>query len=113
MTRIAPGTHLKGLPSHVIALRCATGRNDITIDYDPEIHTLTLPKLDETIRAHVTVTTYEFFRQDDRILLKDLRLQDEAIILVRGHAVYANKDHYWSFFFDGNYPVVAIWHIKL
>jgi len=73
----------------------------------------TLQQLNGYVREHLKVKKKVYYRRAERFKLRDFLAgnTDRAVIVVLGHAIYANGQDYWSFFKNENDEVVCIWYL--
>jgi len=71
---------------------------------------LTIREMNRFVRMLFKVNKYYYHKRGTRPLLKELTLQQRAIVLIRGHYVFWHGDGLYDSFFDNaNDEVVAYW----
>ena len=117
MRKMLPPDYLSEEPCSVVAVICAL--KDLTGKETP----LCLPNLksdgyatledaNRFIRRNLSVKKRTDYKRGERPLLKELNLENPAVVCVYGHFLYVNKGSYWSFFDNEGDEVVAVWELK-
>lgn len=75
---------------------------------------LSLKGMNSLIRAHLPVKKRVDFKRGYRPNLRDFchGYSGKAVVCVRGHFVYVEKGDYYSYFFNGDDEVVAVWYLE-
>ena len=76
---------------------------------------LSLPEMNRLVRSVLSVRKYVYCKKGFRVPLSaflSLYPQDNAIVVVTGHVVYAHKGSYDSFFDNGRDLVTAVWFLE-
>ena len=116
MIRQDPESYLYDKPCCYVAVACALGEQPTNInDFFQQIRDdgyATLQKANRFIRDNLNIKGTVTYKKGEIPLLKDLKLDRRAIVLVIGHFVYVDGDKYWSYFQNDFDEVVQIWFIK-
>lgn len=76
---------------------------------------LSLPEMNRLVRSVLPVRKYVYCKKDFRVPLSaflSLYPQENAIVVVTGHVVYAHKGSYDSFFDNDRDLVTAVWFLE-
>ena len=122
MKRIEPMGVYQRLPCSMVALGCAMGitdRNALNSLKSPQLKEdgyLSLKGMGDLIRANLKVEKAVYYARNERMRLRGFAHMDgkdkKAIICLLGHYVYFDGHDYYSYFWNGDDPVVKVWYIK-
>lgn len=118
-------TFLSMQPCSVVAINCALRDKNYLKDncFDELVDDvkcynngyLKLADMNRALKWLMRVQEYRYFKKTERIKLEQLAFlvnpSGKAIICVKGHFIYANKDTYYSYFDNDNDEIVAIWYL--
>lgn len=114
MNRIEPSLLYNQMPCSIVAISCACGnlqhvlKESEALDYRADGY-LTLQQMNKLVRSCLSVKRRIDFKRGERPKLKDLHIDEKAIVCVLGHYLYLNNDIYYSFFDNDEDDVVAAW----
>lgn len=114
MQRIDPRPGLAGIPCIITAVGSAKKQEEHIIGL-PVMSGDGYTRLDNGnrfIRQNLSVRKAIEYRKGQRPLLKDLHLNEKAIVCVKGHYLYLDNETYYSFFENENDEVVKVWILK-
>ena len=115
MIRETPNAYLESEPCLVTAVYCAMSLYNTSPHGFPKIRSdgyATLDAANRWIRDNLRIRKRIDFKRGERPKLKDLHLQDKAIVCVLGHYIFLDHETYWSFFDNEEDDVVAVWVLK-
>ena len=116
MTRIVPSDSLVNMPCSVVAVTCAAKTTPMGLsDYLDKLRDdgyASLDRANRFIRDNVRVKKRINYVRSERVKLKDLHLDGEAVVCVKGHFLYLDHETYWSFFDNENDDVVTVWLMR-
>ena len=115
-----PSDIYRGVPCSVVAVGTAKGATAGAWDWlvFPEKLRddgyLSLAEMDRFIRRYLPVRRREYYRRGERpTLLEYLRTSaHRAVICVRGHYLYADRNTYYSFLKNGRDEVISVWILE-
>ena len=119
MKRILPDNVYLDLPCSMVAVGCALKTTDKAVvrglksEFLKSDGYLSLDGMNRLVRAHMAVIRRENFKRGERPNLRDFchSYSGRAILCLLGHFVYVEGGNYYSFFFNGDDPVVAAWYL--
>ena len=126
MKRILPNKVYKGLPCSVVAVGCAMGIDDKAEAKELLAEAregafgggrlqadgyLSLRGMNALIRGHKAVTGRVDYKRGQRPCLRDFchSYSGKAVVCLLGHFIYVEGGNYYSYFFNGDDPVVSVW----
>jgi hypothetical protein len=116
MVRKNPPNYLHGYPCSYVAARCAA--DALGVNNPPFAGSLrddgylNLEEANRYFRKYLPVKKRAYFRQGERSRLKDFVLFGRAILLVKGHYLYADGCVYQSFFDNNEDEVISVWYLE-
>jgi hypothetical protein len=111
MIKHNPRREYMGAPCSITAVGCASGVRPGEVPPHPNGY-MSLRDMNKLVRKYCLVRKYVYFKQTERVKLKQLHLTGRAVVCVEGHYLYVDKEEYWSFFYNEEDPVVAVWILK-
>lgn len=119
MKRIIPDNIYKEKPCSVVAVGCALGiasESALSALKSPLLHKdgyLSLDGMNRLIRANLTVIRRTNFRRGARPCLRDFchEFSGRAVVCVAGHFVFVKGGDYYSFFWNDDDEVIAVWEV--
>lgn len=119
MKRILPDNIFKGVPCSAVAVGCALKIHDksaIDALISNDLHSdgyLSLNGMNKLVRAYMSVKRRVNYKRGERPCLRDFchGYNGRAIVCLLGHFVYVEGGNYYSFFFNGDDPVVSVWYL--
>ena len=119
MKRITPDKIYRGKPCSVVAVGCAlhnTSREVLKSLTSPLLRSdgyLSLDGMNRLVRANMAVTRRRNFRRGERPCLRDFchGFDGKAVVCVAGHFVYVEDGDYYSFLWNGDDEVIAVWEV--
>ena len=120
MKKFFPNKIYKGLPCSVVAVGCALGIADpeaVKGLYSPALHAdgyLSLNGMNKLIRANKRVIRRVDYKRGERPILRDFchSFSGDAVVCVSGHYIYVTGGDYYSFLWNGDDEVIAVWVLK-
>lgn len=121
MNRLLPDERLSCYPCCVVAVASAIGYNEaasraaLSRKWFPNTKPdgyVTLPDANQFIRSNLNIRKRIDYKRGERVKLKELCLNDRAIVCLLGHYIYLDHNKYYSFFDNENDDVVTVWIIK-
>ena len=120
MKRIIPDEVYSRRPCSVVSIGCALGLTDrkqiraIVPDGLKNDGYLSLDGMNRLVRSVLPVEKKEVFKRGQRPILRDLMKDNHrrAVVCLLGHFIYIDGDKYYSFFRNGDSPVVCVWWLK-
>lgn len=117
MKRILPNKIYRGRPCSVVALGCAMHITDpeaLSALYSPVLKKdgyLSLKGMTALVRECTGSRRRWLFKRESRPSLRDFchTFKGKAVVCVLGHYVYVEGGDYYSFQYNGDDPVVAVW----
>ena len=120
MKRILPDEVYRRRPCSVVSVGCALGLTDkaeirkLASDELKKDGYLSLDGMNKLVRSVLPVEKKETFKRGQRPILRELMKDNtrKAVVCLLGHFIYIDADKYYSFFRNGDSPVVCVWWLK-
>ena len=120
MKRILPDKIYQGKPCSVVSVGCAmkiASEDALQSLFSSKLRSdgyLSLKGMDELVRANLSVIWRRDYRRGERPTLRDFchGYSGKAVVCLLGHFVYVEGGDYYSFYFNGDSPVVAVWEVQ-
>lgn len=124
MKQIIPAEVYQGLPCSAVAVGCALGydsRVKIATGgcISPDLHSdgyLSLKGMNALIRANMGVKKRVNYKKGERPELREWAHAEgkgkRAVVCLLGHFIYFDGRDYYSFFWNNEDDVVAVWYLE-